>query len=155
MSKARRHTIPPLDILKRQFQFQQSNAKRRGIGFLLTFEQWLKIWTDSSHLHERGCHRGKYNMARYGDRGAYEVGNVRIIPHGDNIAERDQTSRIAKHRLAMMGHEVSAETRAKISAAKMGHPGYFLGGKHTSEARAKISAARKAYWAARKGGARG
>lgn len=39
-------------------------AKRRGILFLLTFEEWLKIWTDSGHFHERGTFRHQYHLAR-------------------------------------------------------------------------------------------
>ena len=41
-------------------------------------------------------------MARFGDKGDYEVGNVRIITSGENLAER----------------VASTETRAKISAAR-------------------------------------
>jgi very-short-patch-repair endonuclease len=44
----------------------------------------------------------------------------------------------AKISASKMGHAVSAETRAKISAAHKGRPGH----KHTADAKAKISAAK-------------
>ena len=69
----------------------RSLAKGRGIPFLMTFEQWLQIWESSDHLHERGRRRGQYVMARYGDRGAYEVG--RIITVEKNGAEMEHPGR--------------------------------------------------------------
>jgi hypothetical protein len=84
-----------------KYQSHRSHAKARGISFNLTFEQWLKIWTDSGHLSERGNKAGQYVMARFQDRGAYAVGNVRIITVEENKAE----------------HRMSIEGRAKISAA--------------------------------------
>lgn len=64
---------------------QKTNAKKRGIPFLLTFEQWLAIWGDKLPLRGRG--RGKLVMARIGDRGPYAPGNVKIIPASANVAE--------------------------------------------------------------------
>ncbi|MGZ8892907.1 MAG: hypothetical protein ACXW1R_08270 [Halobacteriota archaeon] len=75
---------------KRRYQFcvQKYNARRiRGIPFLLTFDKWWNIWQQSGHYSERGCGSGKYCMARFGDQGAYEVGNVKIITNGENVRE--------------------------------------------------------------------
>jgi hypothetical protein len=83
-----------------KFKAHRKSAIERGIEFSLTFEQWMEIWQASGHFHERGCKRGQYCMARYGDAGAYSVGNVRIITIEANSAER----------------EFSAGTRAKLSA---------------------------------------
>lgn len=134
------------------FYFQRWAAARREIEFLLTFEEWLKIWEDSGFLHLRGKGKGKYCMARYGDIGAYEVSNVKIIPFCDNVSEgqkdkpksqshRDKIGAAGRKRIgekrpprtdvhranlstANMGHTVSAETRVKIGAANKGkrHP---------------------------------
>lgn len=71
-----------------RFRAHQRNARQRGIEFLLTFEEWPKIWTDSNHLHERGARKGCYNMARFGDKGPYVIGNVRIILHEENTREK-------------------------------------------------------------------
>jgi hypothetical protein len=80
----------------------KARAKSRAIPFLLTFEEWWSIW--KPHWHERGCGRGKYCMARFGDCGPYAVGNVKIIRNEENRAE------------LVLSHEALA----KISSANTG-----------------------------------
>jgi hypothetical protein len=70
------------------YHWHKYSARNRNIPFLLTFDEWLKEWEDSGHLHERGCRKGQYCMARFGDQGPYAIGNVKIILHTQNIAER-------------------------------------------------------------------
>jgi hypothetical protein len=65
--------------LHQTYHNQWHTAKRRGIPFRLTFDEWFAIWLDSGHLEERGSGRDQYVMARLGNQGAYEVGNVKII----------------------------------------------------------------------------
>lgn len=69
------------------FQRQRSNANLRGIPFKLNLWQWWGIWLESGHWDERGRGSDSYCMARIGDCGAYEVGNVKIIRSGANTAE--------------------------------------------------------------------
>ena len=69
------------------FKQCRKNAKARGITWLLTLEQFTAIWKRSKRWHLRGRGRGKYHLARKGDRGAYKVGNVRIILHENNGRE--------------------------------------------------------------------
>lgn len=73
--------------LQSAYGAQQRAAKRRGIGWQLTYEQWLTIWTDSGHLHERGCKAGQYVMARVGDVGPYSQQNVFIQLHSQNVKD--------------------------------------------------------------------
>jgi hypothetical protein len=70
------------------FRAQKNQARRRGIGFLLSFKEWQSIWKKSGHAHERGRRLSQYCMARFGDKGAYAIGNVRIITHEQNAFER-------------------------------------------------------------------
>ena len=72
---------------RRAYINQKARAKNRGIPFRLTFDQWWKVWLDSGYLPERGRRKDKYNMARYGDVGAYEIGNVYITTHSENVHE--------------------------------------------------------------------
>jgi hypothetical protein len=83
----------------RQFREAVRNARARDIEFLLTYSEWLKIWQDSGHLSERGKKLGQYVMARFGDKGPYAVGNVRIIATTENLAEgrERQLDGIAKY----------------------------------------------------------
>ena len=98
----------PRDPVKRKFYGQKACAKARGISFELSFAQWLSIWTESGHFHERGTLKDQYVMARFRDRGPYAVGNVRIITGAQNRAEQVGI--------------VTPEHAAKISAALKGKP---------------------------------
>ncbi|MCK1403596.1 hypothetical protein IVB45_01465 [Bradyrhizobium sp. 4] len=108
--------------LRADFCSQRSAAASRGIGFALTFSDWLAVWIASGKLLKRGRHRGQYVMARMGDRGPYAIDNVEIIPHAENV------------RQFHVGKIVSLETCRRISAAKLGKP-------KSAEHRAKLSAA--------------
>lgn len=61
---------------KRRYQQHKNGATDRGIGFELTFEQWLAEWGDK--LNQRGVGREQYGMCRVMDKGPYAVGNVYI-----------------------------------------------------------------------------
>lgn len=75
-----------LQKLRRAFAFQANSARGRGVPFLLSFDEWLKVWTDSGHLERRGRRSGCYVMGRKGDAGAYEIGNVEIVTVRENMA---------------------------------------------------------------------
>lgn len=93
------------------YKNQGYGAKTRGIEWKLTYEQWLNIWTQSGHLAERGRKKGQYCMSRYGDTGAYEVGNVFIQTHGANITDAKKGK--------ILGPQ-TVEHRRKVSIAKTG-----------------------------------
>jgi hypothetical protein len=112
--------MPFKDTARRAYANHKSNAKQRGIPFLLTFEQWLAIWIASGRLDERGHFKGQYVMARFKDRGAYETGNVRIITVSENGTEK----------------KVDAKGCARMSAAQKGHTRFLF----SPESRAKLSA---------------
>jgi hypothetical protein len=77
----------------------------RGIEFKLTFEEWFCWWMDTGHYMERGREVGKYVMARKGDKGAYELGNIECV--------QAQVNSTAAHE----GKTRTAETKARMSAA--------------------------------------
>jgi hypothetical protein len=76
-----------IDKIKEKFRVHRNGAKARGIDFNLTYDQWQDIWNQSGHWEERGNKRGQYCMSRYNDQGPYEIGNVFIQRHTDNIRE--------------------------------------------------------------------
>lgn len=121
-----------------------ASVETRGIPFLLTFDQWLKIWVDSGHLDKRGCSVGCYCMARNGDTGAYELGNVSIVPVQKNMSDATR----GKKKPPM-----SATQKIKLSLALVGRPSYVrteetkrknavsrLGQRWTLEQRERVSA---------------
>lgn len=73
--------------LRRDWRNQKMDAKRRGVSFLLSYDDWLRIWRESGHLEERGCRCGEYVMARFNDTGPYSTTNVRIAQVEENHAE--------------------------------------------------------------------
>ena len=123
--------------LRQKFSSHRSDAKRRGIPFLLTFEEWLDIWSESGKLEQRGNRSGRYVMARYGDKGAYEPDNVRIILFEENAREKrmtlDAKIKIGK---AHRGKIVSVATRERLSLSAQGRIFSF-------DTRLKMSATQK------------
>jgi Mor family transcriptional regulator len=96
-----------------QFREQRRNAYDRGIKWDFSFADWMELWIDSGHYHERG--RGdKYCMARIKDSGAYSVNNVHIIKNGDNIREAINIFRES-------GRQWGGMNRAKQTHCKRGH----------------------------------
>jgi hypothetical protein len=116
----------------KMYKAQKSNARTRGISFMLTFEQWMAIWTESGKLEQRGRGAEKFCMCRIGDVGPYEVENVFIGTGRENV------------RAGNIGKLDSDETRQKKSQSMRGipHP-WSVGDKnpmHRPEVKAKISA---------------
>lgn len=81
----------PNDRDREKFWSQRAQAKARGVPFLLTFEEWLAWWEAfSPNWRElRGRGRGKFVMARLGDKGPYALGNIEPKLHEANMAESE------------------------------------------------------------------
>jgi hypothetical protein len=107
MNRLRFNAASPIARYRSMWRDQRRHARRRGIEFQLTFEQWLLIWETSGRLPERGKETGQYVMARPGDQGPYAVGNVRIITVNQNAGESK----------GMTGQIQSLATCGKISFA--------------------------------------
>lgn len=112
---------------------QKSNAKRRGVEFVITYEEWEQVWLDSGKWELRGKGIGKYCMCRYNDEGPYAIGNVFIDLSSSNVREGN------------IGKVVSEETRQLIASGIKGKPHPWSRGDknpmHRPEVKAKMSAA--------------
>ena len=81
--------VPERDFLA--WKAQRDAAKKRGIAFRFTLVGWWLWW--KAELRRlgpdavRGRKRGQFVMARNGDQGAYEDGNVRAATPAENGAE--------------------------------------------------------------------
>lgn len=99
----------------KKFKAHRGQAVRRGIDFLLTFEQWYIWWQQTGHWHERGCRHYEYVMARHNDEGPYALHNIKCITHGENTRECVKSERFRKTLIyAHSGTETSIERKAKI-----------------------------------------
>jgi hypothetical protein len=104
-----------------RWRYHRRHAKDRKIPFLLTFDQWLQIWIDSGHIHESGTRNHQYCMARYGDKGPYAVGNVRIVTVAQNHAEntKGKFKPGVKSYLLVKNRKPTAERIAKMRSAQL------------------------------------
>ena len=109
---------------KRQFWNHQQRAKRKGIPFELTFDEWYKIWIESGHYENKGTKRGQFVMSRYGDKGGYTIDNVHIQTVGENTKEAFTTN------------------NADFIRPRLEEENYFFGKTHSEESREKIRAVR-------------
>lgn len=67
---------------KFKYHVHKNGAKKRGIQFKLTFEEWWKLW--EPHWTKRGKEKDSLVMCRIGDEGCYEIGNVYINTYSQN-----------------------------------------------------------------------
>jgi len=64
---------------------QKKDAKRRGIEWLFTLEEWIACWGEK--FADRGRGADRLCMARIGDTGPYSPDNVEIITGGQNTKD--------------------------------------------------------------------
>lgn len=83
-----------LDQAKAAYRAHKCRAAKRGIEFLLTFEQWWELW--EPHWDRRGLGALDMCMCRTHDEGPYAVGNVRIATNKENHHERAMMERIKR-----------------------------------------------------------
>ena len=82
-----------MDIRYRRYQEQRLGSLQRGIPWLLPYWEWLQVWEESGHFHERGRKKGEWVMARYGDEGPYSRENVSIIRAEKNVSDAHRKRR--------------------------------------------------------------
>lgn len=82
------------DARKMAYAEHKYNARRRGIPWGFTFEEWWAVWESSGFWSQRG--RGKYVMARRGDAGPYSAANVEIITSSKNISDAHKNGRVPR-----------------------------------------------------------
>lgn len=100
-SKRRRSGAPNFDPPRQAFLVQRHQAGLRKIEWQLEYWEWLQIWQDSGHLHERGKRHGEWVMARKGDIGPYSAENVKIVRCETNNSQ----GQIAKSRYRQLRAE--------------------------------------------------
>ena len=85
-----------------KFGTQRQNAKKRGIEFNFTYEEWINWW--GADIDKRGKGKGKLVMARKGDTGPYHPNNVVKATQEENLHDGN------------IGRVFSEETCKKLSA---------------------------------------
>ena len=93
--------------MKKAYGQQKGDAKKRGIEFKLTFEEWSNWW--GNDFLNRGVGSNKLCMGRYGDTGAYELSNIKKITFGDNSRECRAKHGAPAYRGGRVGNHISLE----------------------------------------------
>lgn len=105
----------------------------------LTFSAYLEKLTGVGLVPSQvGNGPGQYNLARYGDMGAYHDVSCRFILCTENWAERAPV--VSK---GMTGQQHSVETRRKMSLSHQGSRNHNFGKPRSEETRRKISEGKK------------
>lgn len=75
---------------KNKYTNKKGNAKKKGIPFLLSFEEYMELVAEAGLIdpEQIGISIDSYHLSRYGDVGPYEIGNCRFIPHRENLKEK-------------------------------------------------------------------
>lgn len=91
----------PLHIAKSRYYIQKGGAKARGIPFLLTFEEWYQWFLD--HGVDRNVPQpnsgNSWAMCRFGDQGAYELGNIYLSTQSQNVVDAQARLRAQAQRV--------------------------------------------------------
>lgn len=113
--------------VRRQWKAQRDSSKKRGIEFRFTLFQWHCWWTgELANLGpeaRRGRRRNEYVMARIGDVGAYEPGNVYAARPLDNARDIPADVRASMTLRATASREANGNPRgAHLMVRGTGHP---------------------------------
>ena len=90
---------------KERYRRQRLHAKRRGIPFNLTYEQWIMWW--GLDLLKRGRGDGKLQMCRYNDEGPYELGNIFKGTCNENSSEKFSNGKAGRRPATLTSEEVA------------------------------------------------
>lgn len=113
-----------LKVAERKYKHQaylcikedKTDANGLQVRMEMTFEEWVQIWKDSGKWDLRGRTKGSYCMCRINDLGHYEVGNVFIDLHSNNVSSAQKGNTHKKG----VSYQMSKETKQKISEANKG-----------------------------------
>jgi len=76
--------------VRHAFNQQRVTARKRGIEFRLTYEEWCSWWKQQlgpDWFQLRGPYKGQYVMARYYDDGDYTLNNIKCVLKEVNSSE--------------------------------------------------------------------
>ena len=75
------------------FVEKKSDAKRRGVSWSLTLEEYTKIVMQQNYMDNRGCERHCLHLDRKDSTKGYEVGNLQIITCVENVIKGNKERR--------------------------------------------------------------
>lgn len=103
----------------RLFYGHKYGAKRRGIRFDFSYDEWVGWWKHNlgpDWRNKRGT-GNKYVMARYGDKGPYAPHNVKCITHAANSREHYYPKKLTPKQVAIIYLNVWQREKGNSKAA--------------------------------------
>ncbi len=79
--------------IKTTFVEKRSNAKRRGVAWTLTLEQYTEVVMQQEYMDNRGHERHCLHLDRIDHTRGYEVSNLQIITCAENVAKGNKERR--------------------------------------------------------------
>jgi NUMOD3 motif len=133
--------MPHKDKRREAYMRQRKLSRNRGIGFLFTFEDWVAWWEEhlgQDWLNRRGVKGDQFVMARIGDKGDYQRGNVQCITASQNMS--DSWMNVVRNTGGpyFSGQKHKPETLTLMREQKLGEKNPFYGRKHSAETREKM-----------------
>lgn len=86
------------DSPKGKYLRHKDNARKRGVEFSLTFDEWWLLWQASKRWAQRGWKQHQYVMCRKGDQGPYALGNVYIGLAKGNLKDARRKSVVVRRK---------------------------------------------------------
>jgi hypothetical protein len=90
-------------LAKKRFSYSQFGAKKRGVAFLLTFEEWYQWWlqngVDKNGPSTGGLKRNQLTelcMCRFNDTGPYALNNIYCATRSQNSLDNLRKGGIEK-----------------------------------------------------------
>lgn len=63
----------------------KSNAKRRGVGFFISFQEFVSFIVDTAYIRLRGTSADSLTIDRKDPRLGYRAGNLQILTLSENV----------------------------------------------------------------------
>ena len=99
--------------LRHAYASHRRSAKKQGIPFQFTFEQWRDWWLTDNRWSRRGRKAGQLQMGRKGNSGPYAPENVECVT-------KEQKQEVQLIGLSSISSEKRAETYRKAGLARRG-----------------------------------
>ena len=104
---------------------QRNHAKRRGIPFLLSYAEWIEWWGEDYAQRGRGI--DALCMARMGDTGSYELGNIYKTTNSQNGKDKSMSNQRVHVVSAGAHHWAISEVVCPSCKTMKGYPCVDLG----------------------------
>jgi hypothetical protein len=83
-----------------KYSVLKNNARRRGIEFALTFEQFESFCMDIRYHELSGKKRNSYSIDRIDVRRGYVIDNLQVLTISENSTKWNNEDKILKHEIA-------------------------------------------------------